>query len=222
MRRKLILLAAMVTLGVLTTASPATAGPALPYASHPRGHSVSEWLREVGQFYLGDASNPLLGGLEGDCGELIDGVFFLVAPIDVGVDLRCEVPTGTPLVVAPAGFFTTEGIDGDTDAELEAAAAAGFVTTSDQVSLDGRTLRLQTVETGAYDVISEPGSFYDTVVGVGTGPVRTDLRGNLLFLHPLPPGEHVIQADVTFADGATYSVTYHLLVAPRGATAARK
>ena len=30
-------------------------------------------------------------------------------------------------------------------------------------------------------------------VGVGTGPIRTALRANVVFLHPLTPGDHAIK-----------------------------
>jgi hypothetical protein len=215
MRRKLLLFVAALTLGLLANMPAATAGPALPYQSNPGGHSYADWLRQVGQFYLGDASDPLFGALAGDCGELIEGTFFMAAPIDVGVQLDCELPVGTPIVVSHAGFFATEGIDGATDAQLEAAAATGFVTTSDHLSLDGLALPLRPIDSGAYDVISEPGGFYDAVLGIGTGPIRTALRANVVYLHPLSKGDHVLAGDVLLADGEAFSVTYRVHVGAR-------
>lgn len=212
MRQKLLLFAAALALGLVTGVPSASAGTALPYPSHPLGHSYPDWLRQVGQFYLGDASNPLIGALAGDCGEMVDGAFVMAAPIDVGVRLDCDVPTGTPIVVSHAGYFATAGIDGSTDADLTAGVVDGFVPTSDHLSLDGQALALQPVDSGAFDVVSEPGSFYDAVVGVGTGTVRTALRGNLVVLHPLTPGDHVLEGAVSFADGSTYSVTYQVHV----------
>jgi hypothetical protein len=199
---------------VLSALAPAVqAAQPMPAGSHAFGHSYRQWLRMVGQFYLGDASDPLLAGLQqGDCGALRHRVYYMVAPIDVGMDLECDIPVGTPIVLAPAAYFTTEGVDGDTDAELEAAARAGFKTTADRVTLDGHDLALRTIDTGAYDVISEPGGFYDAVSGLGTGPIRTVIRGNLVLLHPLRPGDHVITAAVSFANGDQYSATYHLHV----------
>jgi hypothetical protein len=214
MARKLLAVAVAALLSVVAlNAPPAHAGQPLPSRSHAFGHSGAQWLRMVGQFYLGDASNPLLAGLQqGDCGAVRGRVYYMVAPVDVGMDLDCDIPVGTPVVFAPAAYFTTQGVDGATDAELEAAARAGFVTTTDRVTLDGRDLVLRTTDTGAYDVISEPGGFYDTVQGLGTGPIRTVIRGNLVVLHPLRPGEHTITAAVSFTNGAEYSVTYHLHV----------
>lgn len=213
MRRKVVPFFAVLVVTLIGALAPAQAGPAVPFQAHPRGHSYQEWMRLVGQFFLGDASNPLIAGLDGDCGELIDGVFFMAAPIDVGVEFECEVPVGTPIVLSHAGFFTTEGIDGDTDADLLAAAEAGFTYTSNSLSVDGKAIRLRTISAGVFDVISEPGSFYDTIAGVGTGPVRTALIGNVVFLHPLPPGDHTIETEVTFTgSGGAFSATYNVHV----------
>lgn len=211
MRKRLVVLTAALSVGLIS-ALPAHAGSVVPYTSRPYGQSYPSWMRAVGQFYLGDASNPLFAGLEGDCGELRDGMFFMAAPIDVGLEFECDVPTGTPIVLSHAGFFATQGIDGDTDEELQAVAEAGFTFTSNSLSLDGRALPLQTIDAGVFDVVSEPGSFYDTIFGL-TGLVRTALLGNVVVLHPLPPGDHVIEAEVTFTGtGGAFSATYHVHV----------
>jgi hypothetical protein len=210
--RRICVFTMALTIGLVAGAAPASAGPVLPYNSRPMGTSYTGWTEAVGQWFLGDASNPLFGALEGDCGEVMDGVFFMAAPIDVGVELECDVPVGTAIVLSHAGFFSTEGIDGETDEELEAAARAGFVTSTNSLTLDGQALPLQPIDTGAYDVISEPGSFYDAIVGVGTGPIRTALVANVVFLHPLTPGDHVIEGAVSFVGDGEFSVTYHVHV----------
>ena len=110
-----------------------------------------------------------------------------------------------------AGFFATKGIDGNTDQELEDAAAAGFVTSTNELTLDGEALPLQAIDTGAYDIISEPGGFYDTI-GVGTGTIRTAVRANLVFLHPLNARDHAIEAAVSFVADGQFSATYHIHV----------
>jgi hypothetical protein len=154
MRRNVIVLTLVLTLGLVAGASPAAAGPLLPYNSHPHGNSYARWTRIVGPWFLGDASNPLFGALGGDCGEVMNGVFFMAAPIDVGVELDCDVPTGTPIVLSHAGWFVTEGIDGETDAELEAAAVGGYVSSANTLTLDGKALPWHPNASGPYDVIS--------------------------------------------------------------------
>ncbi len=213
MLRRIVPIVAVLVVMLIGGAAPAHAGPAFPYQAHPYGHSYEEWMQLVGQFYLGDASNPMIAGLDGECGQVIDGVFFMTAPIDVGLEFECEIPVGTPIVLSWAGFFATQGIEGDTDEELLAAAEAGFVYASSTVTVDGTAVPVRTINAGAFDVISEPGGFYDTVVGVGTGPIRTALIGDLVVLHPLPPGDHTIEAEVTFIGaGGAFSGTYHVHV----------
>src|SRR5438477_1678286 len=136
MRRRVVLFLAVLVTMVLGSVAPARAGSVVPFQARPRGHSYQEWLRLVGQFYLGDASDPLIAGLGGDCGELMDGVFFMAAPIEVGAEVQCDVPTVTPIVLSHAGFFATKGIDGNTDAELLAVAETGFTTSSDSFKVD--------------------------------------------------------------------------------------
>ena len=212
MKRRLLLLLMALGVALIASAPPVTAGPVVPYQSRPMGHSYSAWFRDVGQWFLGDSSNPLIAGLEGDCGQIIDGVFFMAAPIDLGIEFECEVPKGTAIVLSHAGWFVTQGIDGDTDEELLAALEAGFNTSVNELSIDGRDVGLQTIDTGFFDVISEPGSFYDTILGIGTGPIRSAVRGNVVFLPPLRPGDHAIEAHVAFIGDGEFSATYHITV----------
>jgi hypothetical protein len=121
-------------------------------------------------------------------------------------------------VLSHAAWFTTFGIDGMTDEELQDAAVAGFTFTSNSLTLDGKALPLRAIDTGPYDVISEPGSFYDAILGVGTGPIRTVVRGNVVVLHPLTPGDHVIQGAVSFTGGrGDFSATYNVHVGKKAA-----
>jgi hypothetical protein len=212
MRRRFLSLAAIVAVMLITAAQTAQAGAVAPYDSHPHGRSYPSWMRVYGQWLLGDDSNPLVAGLSGDCGEIRHGVFFLAAPIDVGLEFTCQIPKGTPILLSHAGQFAFRSA-GETDEELEDVAEGLFVTTSNSLTLDGRELRLKPIDTGAYDVISEPGSFYDSVIGVGAGPIRTAIRANLVFLHPLSAGHHKIEAEVHFAEGGgDFSATYDIRV----------
>ncbi len=208
---RVILVAAFAT-AILTSVPAASASPATLEGRHLHHHSSERLLRKVGQFYLGDSTNPLFAALAGDCGQRINGVFYMAAPIDLGVQLDCTIPADTPIVLSPAAWFATQGIDGDTDQELEAAAATGFNTSTDWLKLDGKNVPLQTTMTGAYNVRSEPGSFYDAILGVGTGPIRTALVGNVVLFRHLSRGHHVIESTVSFvpAGNGDYSATYHI------------
>jgi hypothetical protein len=211
MRRR-FLLTTLVVITLVIAAQSAQAGLAAPYNSHPHGRSYPSWMRVYGQWLLGDASNPLVAGLSGDCGEVRHGVFFMAPPIDVGLEFECHVPKGKPILLSHAGQFAFASA-GETDADLEVLVQDLFVTTSNSLTLDGRELRLKPIDTNAYSVNSEPGSFYDAVIGVGTGPIRTAIRANLVFLHPLTPGDHVIEAEVHFAEGGgDFSATYEIHV----------
>lgn len=209
MRRKILVLTAIVALFVVAAQS-AQAGPVAPYDSHPRGRSYAAWMRIYGRWLLGDESNPLVAGLSGDCGEMRRGVFFMTPPIDVGLEFECRIPKGKPILLSHAGQFAFASA-GETDRELERLVKDLFVTTSNSLTLDGRELRLKPIDTGAYNVFSERGSFYDTVIGVGTGRIRTAIRANLVFLRPLSRGDHVIEAEVHFAEGGgDFSAIYHI------------
>jgi hypothetical protein len=213
MRRRCSLLAVILAVTLVLTAQAAFAGPVAPYDSHPRGRSYAGWMRIYGRWLLGDESNPLVAGLSGDCGEMRRGVFFLTPPIDVGLEFDCRIPRGKPILLSHAGQFAFASA-GETDRELERLVKDLFVTTSNSLTLDDRELRLKPIDTGAYNVISEPGSLYDAVIGVGTGPIRTAIRANLVFLRPLSRGDHVIEAEVHFAEGGgDFSATYHIHVA---------
>jgi hypothetical protein len=196
----------------MASAPAANATPVVPYNAHPMGRSYVDWTRAVGQFYLGDASNPLIAGLGGDCGQLRNGVFMMVGPIDLNAQFDCDVPAGTWIVFSHAGFFATKDIDGTTDAQLEAVARSGFNPSTNWLKLDGANVPLQEFETGAYNVHSQSGSFYDTILGVGTGPIRTALVADVVAIHPLTPGNHTIQAAVNFIGDGNFSGTYHIHV----------
>jgi hypothetical protein len=213
MRRRSFLVAAVIAaLALIIVAQSAVAGPVVPYNRHPHGHSYQSWMRIYGRWLLGDESNPLIAGTTGDCGRMKQGVFFLVPPIDVGVEFDCTIPRGTPILLSHAGQFAFASA-GETDAELQAMVEAGFVTISNSLQLDGRELPLKPIDTKPYTIVSERGSFFDTVAGVGTGPIRTAIRANLVFIRPLSRGDHVIEAEVHFdGGGGDFSATYHIHV----------
>jgi hypothetical protein len=210
--RRLSTVIVLLLVMVFAAAPAANASPVAPYQAHPMGRSYVDWTRAVGRFFLVDASNPLIAGLGGDCGEFRNGVFMMVGPIELNAEFDCDVPAGTWIVFSPAGFFATKGVDADTDAEIEAIARAGFKTSVDRLSLDGKDIPLQVFDTGAFDVISQKGSFYDTVYDIGTGPIGTALLADVVAIHPLRPGDHTIDTAASFIGDGEFSGTYHIHV----------
>jgi hypothetical protein len=196
---------------LVLVAAPVQAAVTPPAQARFMGQSLDGWGRDWAQWVLGDASNPLIAGLDGDCGDLVDGVFFMTAPIALDVELDCDVPVGTAIVVSHAGFFTFPTA-GETDEQLEQGAADGFTTASNELTLDGGNLPLITTHTGAFDVMSEAGGFYDAVVGLGTGPIRTAVTANITVMRPLAPGSYTLEGAVEFTNGEAYSVTYTIQV----------
>ena len=124
------------------------------------------------------------------------------------------MPVGVPLVISHAGFFTFKEAD-ETDEELQASSDEAFETVVNTLTFDDQELPLITTSTGAFDVIADEGSFYDAIIGLGTGPVRNAVTGNFTIIRPLPPGDYTIEAEVEFTNGEHYSVTYHVHVGSR-------
>ena len=123
-----------------------------------------------------------------------------------------RITWGTPIVLSHAGQFAFRDA-GQTDEELQAIVEELFEFTSNSLTLDGTPLPLKTIDTGAYDVIAEPGSFYNAMIGPRSRAGSwTVLRANVVFLHPLKVGDHVIQAEALFTDGESFSATYLLHV----------
>ena len=163
------------------------------------------------QWFYGDADNPLLSG---ECGEVVGHVFMMVPPTDAGLAYDCVVPKGIPIVFSHAGYMAWIPVDGNTDEELETTAAELFGDPPGQVVVDGQQVPLTTTATGAFDVVSEPGSLYDVIFGLGTGVVRSAAVLQLTMLHPLRPGHHTVEATVDFtgSGGPIYEARYSMTV----------
>lgn len=180
---------------------------ALPSQSKAFGANRADWGKTYVQWDVGDSTNPVSNGV---CGELVDGVFHLVTTIEPDARVQCDVPVGTPILINHAGSYTWGPDDGQTDAELEAAARDAFGDPESSLTVDGRSVRLTTTETGAFDVMSEPGSAYDVDFGLGTGVIRTAAVAQFTLLHPLTPGQHEIVGQVDFGSLGQFGITYTL------------
>lgn len=109
---------------------------------------------------LGSSTNPLLQ--PSFCGERRGSRFFLNAAISPGTQTaHCEIPAGMPIILSPGGGFAWAPTDGETDAELLAAAEFFFSAVSDpRVVLDGRRLSVgEPYVSDVIDVRLHPGNF---------------------------------------------------------------
>ncbi len=210
MIRRLLLLASIGCF-VVGGAVPAHAdadGDDLHKTGLTRARSLARWA-------LGEGPSPLLMAFEGDCGDRVGNAFFLAPPIGQDMELRCRVPLDTAIVFSHAAWFTTIPADGSTDAQIIAAANAGFDPVSSWVTFDGERVGLsgKTFNLGAFTVWSEKGSFYDEI-GLGTGGVRTSLTGTIMTLPPQDEcGRHVIKTAVDFGvPDEVFSVTYRIRI----------
>jgi hypothetical protein len=211
MVRRISLLALMVSLMMVVLPAHANAHGDDDVGIHRTGiHRTRTYTR----WALGESPSPLLASLEGDCGDVIGGAFFIAPPIAEDLELRCRVPHGRAIVFSHAAWFTSIPADGSNDAEIIAAANAGFAPVLSRVTFDGDRvgLRGKTFNAGAFTVQSEPGSFYD-VIGVGTGPIRTSITATFLTVPPLECGRHIIRSAVDFGvPDQAFSGTYRIRI----------
>jgi hypothetical protein len=218
--RKLIVPALSILL-LLGVSMPAGA-EAVPRQAHARGHSVVEWQRLFIDWLTTSSDNVLVNG---GCGDIVDGVYFL--PVASGPDSRaeCHVPAGTWLLASPTGGFSeipTWGADDDAVlADLRGSMSQLIFATT---TVDGHDLSGSVMEAGVYDVGPvESGSFFDLECEELPAPCSVDFQpgetvrlasaAEVLMLHPLPPGTHtiVMRAQFTFTpDPIEIVVTLHV------------
>ena len=208
MIRRISLLGLMVSL-VMVAVVPARAGDdaGIHKTGQYRARAYARWA-------LGEGPSPLLLALEGDCGDVVDGRFFIAPPIAKDLEIWCRVPADTPIVFSHAGWFTWIPVDGDTDAEIIAAAEGNFALVTSWVRYDGDRVGVKdkTFNLGAFTVRSESGSFYDEI-GVGTGPIRTSLTATVLTIPPRGCGNHELAAAVDFGvPDEVFSGTWHIRI----------
>ena len=202
----------LVTAAILVSLVAASGPGASASGYSPFDRTRVEWLQRYTQWLFGDPESSLLTGT---CGEVVDGVFFLVPPSKPNKvqTIPCVVPAGMPIVLSHALHYCSR-MEAPTDRALVACAREGFPPSASSVSLDGRRVDVATLRPGAFDVLSERKSLYDVAIGEGTGPVRTALAGEFTFLRPLERGEYALEvsADFRAGGGPTFDAVYVLTV----------
>jgi hypothetical protein len=189
--------------------------PASAHADDAGIHRTGQYrARTYSRWALGASPSPVLASLEGQCGGVVDGRFFIAPPIAEDLELWCDVPADTPIVFSHAAWFTFVPADGSTDAQIIAAADAGFAPVTSRVRFDGDRIgtRGKTYNLGAFTIRSKSGSFLDAI-GVGTGPIRTSLTGTFVTIPPRRCGRHLLESAVDFGvPDEVFSGTYHIRI----------
>lgn len=193
---------------VPVSASTATAAPP-PDGPRPLGQSMVQWQRTYNQWVLGSSDNPVFTDT---CGALVGKAFLVSPPTNPSGERHCEVPLGKMIITSPAMAFSEIPTYGSNDAEIiaDAELSFGYLDFSNAI-LDGRSLNLGSgVHSGAWDLTVEAGSFYDLINEGTSGDwepgdiVRLASKGQVIAIPPLPPGEHQLELEASFAGGLGY------------------
>jgi hypothetical protein len=203
----LILPGVVAGLVLVPVSASATSAALPPDTPRPLGQSMVQWQRTYLQWVLGSSDAPPVTNV---CGATIGKVYFVAPPTSPSGVRHCDVPLGKMIITSPAGAFSEIPTFGSTDAEIVADANVTFSFLDDSgATLDGASLRLGAgVSAGAYDVRVEAGSFYD-VVNEGTPDdwapgdiVRVASTAQMVAIPPLTPGQHELELEASFFDGA--------------------
>lgn len=189
---------ATLLVGVVAVASmTATSATAAGYS--PVGRSRTGWVERYSQWLFGEADSPLLTGA---CGDVVDGVFFLVPPSkpNRSQSIPCVVPAGVPIVLSHA-LVTCGELDAPTFGGQRRCARVNFLPLRSSVSVDGSRVRPARIATDVFPLQSERDSVWDGA-GEGTGPVLSASVGLLTFVRPLERGDHFIEAFVDYGPDA--------------------
>jgi hypothetical protein len=224
MRTALSSAASLLLLVVAATPASARAGRISPNG-RPLGHDTVAWQRMYIEWLGTSATNPLFTG---SCGEIVAGAYFLPPATRPDERLECDMPVGVPVVVSPSGVFSEIPTFGADDAAVLADARSGYgQLLSSSITADGAEVSLDGAfrEAGVYDVGPvEAGSFFDLVCEDLTPPcvvdfapgdtVRLASLAEVLVLHPLTPGTHVIVNSGEFTFSGPLMLTAELRVHP--------
>lgn len=133
-----------------------------------------------------------------------EGVFFLAGTPGGAAQRTCEVPAGVRVFLPILNrVCPTEGAAASDAAD---ACGEGLERAELELSVDGRPHRTEYVESAAFELDPDPGSF----VGETRGEVVA--VGHHALLDPLAPGRHTVAFRGDDRDGFALDVRYRLTV----------
>jgi hypothetical protein len=187
----------------------------VPATSNAYGRSIVQWQEAWIRWAFttpGD-ENPLLNPTR--CGEIVDGVFFLTAATESGLEADCTVPVGIPILVPAAGTMGVQGLHAQTQEQLLAGIQAKMDTLEfARVSVDGINVPLSGVLrfTSTFKAHFEEGNFFDQMGSPVHGSRRVASAGIFVRLRPLLAGKHTIMTADQFTSADTLDITFHVTV----------
>jgi hypothetical protein len=169
--------------------------------AHPLGASYEDWARRLARFLAQPpvAENPLVNPTC-DSARIRHGALFLPVATSEGLEVHCDIPANTPLIVSPGGDFRILGLDADTKQSVEQIVHENVDAIHDlKVKVDGhrihrldrfRTSSWATIELGADNIFSAP-----------AGQYRLFIEGWLLIVRGFESGTHTISLGDVFPVG---------------------
>jgi hypothetical protein len=223
---------ATLLLALATMASSASAG-VTPVNSRPHGQSYGQWATAWWQWALSipAATNPLLDTTGEFAGAGQSGsVWFLGGSFGDSQERSLTIPAGKaiffPVHVWIFGAIANDcepsvpGVTCDVPTLRASAAAAATAATVLEVSIDGQPVSnlrdYRALSPGGFNVTLPEGN----VVGLPAGTYGPQVAdGYWLMLTPFSVGQHTIVVHaVNPSFGIEYTLTYHIMVAPLGAS----
>jgi hypothetical protein len=211
--RRLMIAAMLLAVATVPTAALANSQAVKEGSGVPSGLR-REWI----EWAFGSSGNPLVQ--RGFCGEQVGGAFFLTVAIATPVSrrIRCEIPSGLPVLVTPGGAIAWSPTDGTTDSELYSTLLNDLlrkvVLGSVRVKLDGELLpRGPLVIPDPFNLSLEPGNFIQTYDPNVTGHSTLVMEGWwFTYIRALTPGAHVLIANDRFRGLGRFRTVFEINV----------
>lgn len=187
----------------------------IPPTSNAYGRSIVQWQESWIRWAFttpGD-ENPLLNPTQ--CGEIVEGVFFLTAAIESGLEADCMIPVGMPILVPAAGTMGVQGLHAKTPEQLLGGVQAKLDTLEfARLSIDGFNVPLSGVLrfTSTYHAHFRRGNYFDQVGSPVHGNRLVASGGIFVRLRPLSAGEHTIMTADRFSSADILDITFHMTV----------
>jgi len=194
--------------------------------SKPYGLTFEEWSVKWFQWLLPipQENNPAADKTGKDCAvnQPDKDVWFLTQTTSGPGERTCTIPSGRAILlpVAINECSKAENPNLTTESQLRACAVSGNEVSSIQAIVDGvklKDLEKYRVQSQLFNVTLPENNIF----GAPSGPTQAVSDAYMVFLKPLPPGNHILEFSQITVDNPTtgtksfaYSIIYHLIIKP--------